>query len=253
MSQKLRKLTKKESRELRKKEQLRQKQLAEEQAVKKKRLIKSATIWSGVVVVLIILVLGMIKISGRPQSGLTWLADQNIVVGWTKGNKTAQIILVEYSDFQCPACARYFRITKRLIEELGKDFQLNFRHYPLKQHINAELAAKSAEAAGRQRKFWEMHDLLFERQKEWTRKKNKDTEKLFLQYAVSLNLNLEQFKSDLHSQAVTDSVNNDVLSGRLSGVRSTPTFFLNGQKIIDKPRDYETFKDLILKTKSNLS
>ena len=167
---------------------------------------------------------------------------QNFVLegDWVKGAADPAVTIVEYSDFQCPACARYFRITKRLIEELGKDFQLNFRHYPLKQHINAELAAKSAEAAGRQRKFWEMHDLLFERQKEWTRKKNKDTEKLFLQYAASLNLNLEQFKSDLHSQAVTDSVNNDVLSGRLSGVRSTPTFFLNGQKIIDKPRDYET-------------
>jgi protein-disulfide isomerase len=253
MSQNLRRPTKKESRELRKKEKLRKNQLAEEQAAKKKRLIRSATIWSGVVVGLIVLVLGMIKITSRAQSGLTWLSDQNFVVNWTKGAKSAQIILVEYSDFQCPACARYSRITKKLIEELGDDFQLNFRHYPLKQHINAELAAKSAEAAGRQGKFWEMHDLLFERQKEWIRNKNKDTEKLFLQYAVSLDLNLEQFKSDLHSQAVTNKVHNDALSGRRSGVKGTPTFFLNGQKIIDNPRNYETFKDLIIKTKSDLS
>jgi len=253
MPEKILKPTKKEYRELRKKEKLRKKQLAEEQAAKKKRLIKSATIWSGVLFGLIVVVLGMIKITGRPQSGLTWLADQNSVVNWTKGNKSAQIILVEYSDFQCPSCARYFRITKRLIEELGDDFQLNFRHYPLKRHINAELAAKSAEAAGRQGKFWEMHNLLFEKQKEWAKKKNEDAGRLFVQYAVSLNLNVEQFQSDLHSQAVINKVHNDARSGLRSGVKGTPTFFLNGQKIADKPRSYETFKELILKTKSNLS
>jgi len=252
MSEKLRRPTKKEYRELRKKEKLRQKQLAEEQAAKKRRLLKSITIWSGVLFGLIVVALGMIKITSRPQSGLTWLADQNSV-NWIKGSKSAQIILVEYSDFQCPACARYSRITKRLIEELGDDFQLNFRHYPLTKHTNAELAAKSAEAAGRQGKFWEMHDLLFERQKEWTKKNNEDNKKLFVQYAVSLNLNVEQFQSDLHSQAVTNKVHNDARSGRRSGVKGTPTFFLNGQKITDKPRNYETFKDLILNTKSNLS
>ena len=93
---------------------------------------------------------------------------------------------------------------KKLIEELGNDFQLNFRHYPLKKHANAELAAKSAEAAGRQGKFWEMHDLIFERQQEWTKKKNEDAKRLFIQYAVSLNLNGQQFQSDLHSHAVTN-------------------------------------------------
>lgn len=253
MPQKILKPTKKEYRELRKKEKLQQKQLAEEQAAKKRKLIRSATIWSGVLFGLIVVVLGMIKITNRSQSGLTWLAGKNSVVTWIKGNKSAQINLVEYSDFQCPSCARYSRITKRLIEELGDDFQLNFRHYPLKKHANAELAANSAEAAGRQGKFWEMHDLLFERQQEWTKKKNEDARRLFVQYAVSLNLNVQQFQRDLHSQAVTNKVHNDVRTGRRSGVKGTPTFFLNGQKIANKPRSYETFKDLILKTKSNLS
>ena len=252
MSEKLQKPTKKERLELRKKEKLRQKQLAEEKAAKKRRLIKSTIIWSGVLFGLIVVVLGMIKITNRPQSELTWLKDQNSV-NWIKGSKSARIILVEYSDFQCPACARYSRITKRLSEELGNDFQLNFRHYPLKKHTNAELAAKSAEAAGRQGKFWELHDLLFERQKEWTEKNNEDAEKLFVQYAVSLNLNVEQFQSDLHSQVVTNKVHNDYRGGRRSGVKGTPTFFLNGQKITDNPLNYETFRDLILKTKSNLS
>ncbi|MBW1864254.1 MAG: thioredoxin domain-containing protein, partial [Deltaproteobacteria bacterium] len=174
--------------------------MAEKRATKKRKLIKSATIWSGVVLGLIFVVLGMIKITSKPQSGLTRLADQNSGVNWIKGNKSAQITLVEYSDFQCPSCIHYYRITKRLIEELGNDFQLHFRHYPLVIiHANAMLAAQSAEAAGRQGKFWEMHDLLFEKQQEWGGKKKEDAGKLFVQYAVSLNLNGQLFQSDLHS------------------------------------------------------
>jgi protein-disulfide isomerase len=238
--------------ELRKKEKIRQKQPAEEKATKKRRFIKSATIWSVVLFGLIVVILGMIKLTARPQLGLAWLADQNSV-DWTKGYRSAKIILVEYSDFQCPACAFYYRITKRLIDELGDDFQLKFRHYPLKRHTNAELAAISAEAAGRQGKFWELHDLLFERQKEWIKKNKEDAEKLFVEYAVSLNLNIKQFQRDLHSQAVTNKIQNDYRSGRRSGVKGTPTFFLNGQKITHNPSNYGTFKDLILKTKPYLS
>jgi protein-disulfide isomerase len=253
MPQKVQKLTKKQFRELRKQEKLQQKELAEQKPAKKRRLIKSAAIWSGVVFGLIVVVLGMIEITGSQQSGVTRLTDRNSVVNWIKGNNSAKIILVEYSDFQCPFCVHYYRISKRLIEELGDDLQLIFRHFPLKKHANAEFAAKSAEAAGRQGKFWEMHDVLFERQKEWAKLKNKDAERRFVQYAVSLNLNVAQFQSDLHSQAVTDKVHNDVQGGFRSGVKGTPTFFLNGQKIAVKPRNYETFKDLILKSKRGLS
>jgi len=240
--QNVQKLTKKQRRELIKQEKLLQKQLAEQRAAQKRRLI----IWSSVVFGLIVVVFGMIKLTSSP------LTDQNSVVNRIKGNKSAQKILVEYSDFQCPACARYYRITKRLIEELGSDFQLTFRHYPLKKHANAELAAKSSEAAGRQGKFWEMHDLLFERQKEWAKRKSEEAEGLFVRYAASLNLNVEQFQGDLHSQAVANKVHNDVQDGRRSGVKFTPTFFLNGQKIWVKPRNYEAFKNLILQNKPSL-
>ena len=237
-----------------KKENRRQRQLTEPPSSKKKKRIKSITIWSGVVLGLIVLVLGMIKITSRPQSESTRLEDKSDGVNWVKGNKSANIIIVEYSDFQCSACVHYYRITKRLIEELGNDFQLHFRHYPLVAiHANAMLAAQSAEAAGRQGKFWEMHDLLFERQQEWKKKKNEEAIKLFVQYAVYLNLNRQQFQRDLHSEAVRKKVYNNARTGRLSGVKSTPIFFLNGQKIVNKPRNYETFKELIVKTKRDLS
>jgi protein-disulfide isomerase len=253
MPQKEQKLTKKQNGKLGKQKKLGQKQLTEQRTAKKKKSIRSAIIWLGVVFGLILVVLGMIKITSSSKSEVTRLTDQNSVVNWVQGNKSAKINLVEYSDFQCSACAFYYRITKRLIEELKDDFQLTFRHYPLKKHVNSKLAAKSAEAAGRQGKFWEMHDLLFERQKEWAKKKNEDAERLFMQYAAFLNLNVERFQVDLNSQTVANKVHNDYQSGRHSGVKGTPTFFLNGKKIIDKPRSYATFKDLILKSKPNLS
>jgi protein-disulfide isomerase len=247
MPKKLREPTKKEYRKLKK-------QLTEQRTNKRRKLIKSATIWLGVVLGLVVAVLGMIKFTSRQQPELTRLADQNSVVNWIKGNKSAQIILVEYSDFECSSCARYYRITKRLTEELGNDFYLNFRHFPLvMKHANALLAAKSAEAAGRQGKFWEMHDLLFERQQEWMKKKNEYARKLFVQYAVSLKLNVQRFQSDLDSQAVKNKVQNDAQAGHRSGVKGTPTFFLNGQEIVINPPSYEAFKDLILKSKLDLS
>jgi protein-disulfide isomerase len=251
MSQQTSKSTKKQRRQLKRQSKLEQKQLAERRA-EKRSLIRRVTVWSGVVLGLIIIVLGMIKITGSPKTEATRLTEQNSSGDWAKGNRTARVTLIEYSDFQCPSCARYSRMTKRLINELGDDLQLIFRHYPLRRHANAQLAAGSAEAAGRQGKFWEMHDLLFERQKEWAKTEQQEAERICLQYARTLNLDEEQFQSDLRSQATMDQVNEDYQTGRQSGVKSTPTFFLNGYRITEKPRDYEVFKELILRKKNDL-
>ena len=142
-------------------------------------------------------------------------------------------------------------MNKQLAAELGDDFQLVHRHYPLPEHANAELAARSAEAAGRQGKFWEMHHLLFARQKEWAKKAKAEAERIFVQYAASLNLDTEQFQGDLRSQEIIDKITNDYQEGRRYGVKVTPTFFLNGEKIIGKPRTYEEFKALIIQSKAN--
>jgi len=247
MSQKTEKPTKKQRRELRQQEKLKEKQLAKRLVKLKRRII----LWSSVVLGLVALVLGLIKFTGQTQPETTRLTDGNSVADWSKGNSSAPITLIEYSDFQCPACVRYHRITKRLIEEAGDNVKLTFRHYPLKRHANAAFAAISSEAAGRQGKFWEMQDLLFKMQKEWAKKEKEEAEKLFVLYATALNLNTEQFRRDLRSPVLKDKVSKDNQTGRISGVTSTPTFFLNGQKMLKIPRNYNAFKELVLQNKSN--
>ena len=118
-----------------------------------------------------------------------------------------------------------------------------YRHFPLRNiHPNADLAARAAEAAGRQGKFWEMHDLIFEHQKEWA--DQKDARELFVQYAQSLNLDIEQFWVDVDSSEIKDKIDIDSKSGLNFEVNATPTFFLNGEKL-QNPRNYEEFKSLI--------
>ncbi len=165
-----------------------------------------------------------------------------------KWNREAKVVLIEYSDFQCPACAAYYSVLKQVAADFKSDVAFVYRHFPLRQiHQNSELAARAAEAAGKQGKFWEMHDLLFENQKEWSGEKK--AEELFKRYAVSLNLNVEQFGTDIDSQEIKDKVNNDYRSGVSFGINATPTFFLNGEKL-QNPRTYEEFKSLLQKALS---
>ena len=163
-----------------------------------------------------------------------------------KGDREAKKILIEYSDFQCPACAAYAPIVKQIAEEFKDSAVFVYRHFPLSQHKNAELAALAAEAAGKQGKFWEMHDLIFENQNEWS--ESQIAEELFVKYATELNINIGQFKNDLISKEIKDKVKNDLRSGEKNGVNFTPTFFLNNKKI--QPRSYDEFKQLIEASKS---
>lgn len=153
------------------------------------------------------------------------------------------VTLVEYSDFQCPACGAYYPIVKQLNLELAGRIKFVYRHFPLtKIHENANLAALSAEAAGKQNKFWEMHDMIFENQNKWS--DDKDAKNLFIEYARSLNLDIEKFKIDLDSKEVQEKVTNDYQNGIRLGVNSTPTFFLNSTKL-QNPASYEAFKKLL--------
>ncbi|TSC90129.1 MAG: protein-disulfide isomerase [Microgenomates group bacterium Gr01-1014_5] len=162
-----------------------------------------------------------------------------------KGNREAKVVLVEYSDFQCPACAAYYSVLKQVAADFKSDVAFVYRHFPLRQiHQNSELAARAAEAAGKQGKFWEMHDLLFENQKEWSSEKK--AEEFFKRYAESLSLNTVQFETDINSSEIRVKVNNDYQSGVGFRVNATPTFFLNGEKL-QNPRTYDEFKSLLQK------
>ena len=167
------------------------------------------------------------------------ISDQD----WMKGNSGAQVSLVEYSDFQCPACAAYYPFVRRLEEELGEKLKVVYRQFPLiSAHPNAYPAARASEAAGNQGKFWEMHDILFERQEEWSAQV--DAKENFVTYAKEIGLDEAQFLADYDSDIVKDRVNEDISSGNDFEVNATPTFFLNGRKIAALS-NYESFKSLV--------
>ena len=201
-------------------------------------------LWGSVVLGLVITVYGMAKLAGNSTPNQAALLINTISPSdWTKGGEGAKVTLVEYSDFQCPACGAYYPMLKKLREEFGDKIAFAYRHFPLYQiHANAGVAARAAEAAGKQGKFWEMHDVIFETQEFWSFEH--DAKEIFIRYAGSLGLNEEQFKKDIDSDEVKAEVQSDLESGIRSRVNSTPTFFLNGEKI-QNPRSYDEFKKLI--------
>ncbi|MBI2063112.1 MAG: thioredoxin domain-containing protein [Candidatus Yanofskybacteria bacterium] len=208
----------------------------------KTRGLKRGLMWSGIFVVLIGAVWGLTKLSNNPGD----IQEAVIISGvtaedWVEGNKESQITLIEYGDFQCPACGAYFPLVEKLMDEHGDSFKFAYRHFPLQQHPNAKPAAYAAEAAGKQGKFWEMFDMIFVHQNDWSGRT--DAEDIFLQYAETLGLNIEQFKNDRDSDVVKEDVEKDYDSGVANKVNATPTFFLNGKKI--QPRDYDEFVSLI--------
>ena len=213
--------------------------------------IRAMAFWGISTLVLGGMVFGMVKIASRnSQDNKQPLSLTSSVIesDWIKGNKEAKIVITEYSDFQCPACASYYGVVKQIHKDFGDRIAFFYRHFPLRQiHANAEIAALSAEAAGKQGKFWEMHDMIFENQKKWEGEKNAG--EIFIKYGEDLGLNIEKFKQDLDSKEVKDKVEADYQSGIKAGVNHTPTFFLNGAEI-QNPRSYEEFKNIINEAES---
>jgi protein-disulfide isomerase len=141
-----------------------------------------------------------------------------------QGSENAQVTLVEYGDYQCPYCAKAYVIVKRIQLRLGPQLRFVFRNFPLTQaHPLVELAAEAAEAAGAQRKFWEMHDTLYENQPALS----PETIKAFAQ---DLRLDMEPFEDDLATGRFRQRVKSDFMGGVRSGVAGTPTFFINEER-----------------------
>lgn len=172
---------------------------------------------------------------------LTIVSDDYI-----KGAENAPVTLIEYLDFECEACGAYFPLVKQLEQDFPNDLKVVLRYFPLPGHKNGLTAALAVEAAARQGKYNEMHDLLFTEQKNWGERQAADPS-IFEAYAQTLGLDMEKFKSDVTSPSVKDRVMRDSNSGRKLGVQGTPTFFLNGEKI-QNPRGYEPFKALVQDT-----
>jgi protein-disulfide isomerase len=151
----------------------------------------------------------------------------------SQGPANAPLTLVEYGDYQCPFCGAAYPVVKQLQEALGKKLRFVFRNFPLTQaHPYALIAAEAAEAAALQGKFWEMHDLLFERQRILE-------PGILPVWAREVGLDLEQFGAAIREEGIAKRIKEDRTSGIHSGVNGTPTFFINGSRHDDAP-DYDS-------------
>lgn len=152
-----------------------------------------------------------------------------------KGNANASVKLVEYGDFQCPYCQLYHATVEEVIAEYEDRISFQFVHFPLTSiHQNAFAASRAAEAAGKQGKFWEMYDKIYENadpssQSGWVVSNAPTT--FFDQFAQDIGLNVEQYKTDYASKAINNTINADLAKGQAAKVESTPTFMLNGEKV----------------------
>jgi protein-disulfide isomerase len=164
-----------------------------------------------------------------------------------KGNPEGSIIIIEYLDFECPACAAYAPVIHALRAEFSDDVRIVARYFPLSMHKNGFSSARAVEAAARQGKYWEMYDILLSHQKEWGGKTRED-QALFEKYAVAIGLDVEKFKNDVFDPVLAERIKRDIISGEQLGIRGTPSFFLNGKEI--HPRTIEELRGLIISKKN---
>ena len=166
-----------------------------------------------------------------------------------RGALNGKVTLVEFGDFQCPACGKYEPIVEKVVEANKKDLKFVFRHFPLvNNHQNAMIAAKASESASLQGKFWEMHDMIYKNQEEWSG--SMGAIDVFSGYAKTLGLDVAKFKTDINNPTIEQNILAEYKEGVKLGVDSTPSFFLNGKKL-KNPATVEEFDALIKKEIQN--
>lgn len=169
--------------------------------------------------------------------------DKTDLHAQTTDDGKAPLVLVEYADFQCPTCATFYSIVQKLKDHYGDKLVVKFRYFPLNSHRYSMLAARAAQAAKNQGKFEAMEHLLFTNQQEWASSSNPQS--IFIGYAKQIGLDTEQFKEELNAAETQKTVMEQKKEGVSRGVRATPTFFINGEKMTSLPRNYRQFKALL--------
>lgn len=186
----------------------------------------------GVLVASLVLLLGAVVILSKPKlTANSPVLEIDYSRGQKIGSDSAKVKLVEFSDFQCPACLVY-EPTVRAVISGNKDnpnFQFIYRHFPLTQHIHSREAANLAEYAASQNKFWQMHDKLFETQDNWSNLP--DVSDFFADLAKQLGLDEVRARDAVAKSIFNDKINTDIAEGQKLGLQATPTFYLNGRAL----------------------
>ncbi|TVQ70491.1 MAG: hypothetical protein EA363_07690 [Balneolaceae bacterium] len=233
---------------------------------KKQHMNKRFALWGGLVLAMAVVAFAMVQFASEdpsaPQPDLAAVnSDARTAVNsansgsadilaprendWKKGNPDAGVVVVKYSDFQCPACRFYASMDDQLSQELAEDALFIYRHFPLRNFQHSRLAARYSEAAGRQGEFWKMHDLIYINQQRWSRG---DAESIFRVFAESLELDMEQLDRDLEDPELMERIESDYRDGQRLGVRAVPTIFINGEHA-QGVNSLEAYRNLILSKK----
>lgn len=199
----------------------------------------------GVIVAVILIFVGVATFGGNKSGTSGSSKNTNLLTQHVIGQGTSGVTLVEYGDYECPFCEQYYPTVKSIQTEYGDKIKFQFRNFPLTNlHRNAFAAARAAEAAALQGKFWEMHDALYDpsNYQQWSSASNPNT--LFEAYAGQLGLNVAKYKTDFASDTVNSAINADMAEGNRLGITGTPTFFLNGKKT-EIANDQKAFEKVI--------
>jgi protein-disulfide isomerase len=200
--------------------------------------MKRIGFWGFFVIIIALIVWGLVaangKSSGSSPSGTapTTLPSPVTASDWSMGSSSAPVTIVEYADFECPACQDYYPILKQLITDENGTVRFVYRYFPLPQHPNAIISAEAAQAAGMQGQFWAMHDLLFANYTDW--ENLSDPTSVFVGYAAKIGISTTTFLADLTSPAVDKVVTDAYKADTTAGLDYTPTLFINGTRI-DNP------------------
>ncbi len=164
------------------------------------------------------------------------------------GNKDSRVVLIEYGDFQCPGCAGVNPRVTEIAEKYEDKIAFVFRNLPLtSMHPNARAAAAVAQAAGKQGKYWEMHNMLYEKQSDWSGASSKERGAIFEGYARTLELDINAYNEALASEAITQKINFDLAIAKEKNLKSTPSFSLNGTALDDSVWGDDTkFEEAVL-------
>ena len=187
-----------------------------------------------------------ISLEGVNKDVILRASDQNgQIADHILGDPEAKVVIIEYGDYQCPACASEWPKLEAVVQSYESGVALVYRHFPLPGHTNAKAAAGAAESAGLQGKFWEMHSRLLATYQTWG-ENIQGRDAIFEGYAQELGLDIAQYKKDIASKAVSQRINFGVALGKAHNLTETPTIIVNGQKLdSDTWSDSDKLKQLI--------
>ena len=193
----------------------------------------------GSVAAVVVLIIGMETVRGGPAStsqGATAVLEG--AGAYRQGPERAMVTMVEFSDYQCPACKGVDTTVKRILASNRDRVALVYRNYPLPQHKNAMKAATVVEASGAAGAYWQMHDRLFETKDMWA--PMPDPTDYFVTLATGLGIDPQVIRKAIAETAYASRIGADVADGNRVAINSTPTSFVNGRKVTpNRPEDLE--------------